>query len=743
MNTSPFIAPNDSRYSPFELSKKSAKTGGASSGQKKIITFAEAKIKAGFDCSFSQNLSQYQLNGSEPVEKKMLYKLAKLQAGSRENNLAKYIKNYGFDPSIHEEKLMLFKLAKKEASTNSASLAVFIKNFGFDSSKSEDHNMLLEIFNLAIEHEPTVTNHLDNFDLLDLEKRFEIGMDFARKINPEHVSSFNVLAFVDLNEKGAPRRLIALFNELFIKNPYDAIESFQYYVIEAIESFEDLNGSSQNQDLLKTFNEVLSMLAYGDVSTDLLQSSLSRSPKFISSLEKGAKISNPHTKYTTLTYLGYLACFALSSKKEAELLQNLNDSLVLEALEKIFDPSLRMTLIPVLSGILEQSKDLEKVSVHFQIPILLLQICQRENCNEMLAKREKNAILSLKTTLKDGTTYKALIKTLLALSKIKNLRQEAICNVIEFSLNAPKSSKICSSQLNQLTAILNLDAGDLLENQVLDFTAILEEAFKRKIPLLTYQEGFAEKLMTTFQSSRKPAAIFEYVATLEKLTEPTLRSAAQKALSEFIISVLNGTFETDRIALADNPHLKALHEHQPAIFKKWTERHPSKKIEIKENPVRIFTSVDPYDILNCGTEIMGSCQNINGNPSLNRGVLGYLLNGHQMITLKADNPNLDKEPIIGRSMLRLALLKDNSPVLFLEKIYPKTLDESYKLELKTYAQEYAKALGCPLVSKEEGDMSRKFNAPILSLGGRAAEYVDAISGISEDGIYMIEEAFYV
>ena len=99
--------------------------------------------------------------------------------------------------------------------------------------------------------------------------------------------------------------------------------------------------------------------------------------------------------------------------------------------------------------------------------------------------------------------------------------------------------------------------------------------------------------------------------------------------------------------------------------------------------------------------------------------------------------------IIGRAIFRLLVVKDNLPVLYLESIYPDTLDDAYKEELKTYAREYATELGCPLVSATEGDYDLPFEGEIQSFGGRAAEYVDAIRKISEDGIYSIKGTYLV
>lgn len=71
------------------------------------------------------------------------------------------------------------------------------------------------------------------------------------------------------------------------------------------------------------------------------------------------------------------------------------------------------------------------------------------------------------------------------------------------------------------------------------------------------------------------------------------------------------------------------------------------------------------DLLLLGTEILGSCQRVNGTPNLNKCLLGYLLNGEiRAITVKR------KGSIVARAVLRLMWdPKAEQPVIFRERVY--------------------------------------------------------------------------
>jgi hypothetical protein len=153
----------------------------------------------------------------------------------------------------------------------------------------------------------------------------------------------------------------------------------------------------------------------------------------------------------------------------------------------------------------------------------------------------------------------------------------------------------------------------------------------------------------------------------------------------------------------------------------------------KKDLVTHWTVVDTdhwEDMLLCGVEVLGSCQNINGS-SMNKCLLGYLVDGkNRMIAVKDEQGK-----ILARSIFRILWDKiEKKPVLFLERCYqaakaPSNLEKV----LEKMAIKRGEALGLSVVSKE-----KPHHNPIVSLGSKAPfEYVDAATGVT-NGEYKIE-----
>lgn len=144
----------------------------------------------------------------------------------------------------------------------------------------------------------------------------------------------------------------------------------------------------------------------------------------------------------------------------------------------------------------------------------------------------------------------------------------------------------------------------------------------------------------------------------------------------------------------------------------------------------IVDTDDAQDMLLCGTEVEGSCQQITGNPSLNRCVTSLLLDGkYRMIAVK----NREGQ-IIGRQLLRWMYTEDKKPALFLERHYG---DPSTAAAIQMYAMARAKELALPLYKVGKGGEA---GTKLVSKGSpAAAEYVDATRDI-EEGPFVISDA---
>ncbi len=167
---------------------------------------------------------------------------------------------------------------------------------------------------------------------------------------------------------------------------------------------------------------------------------------------------------------------------------------------------------------------------------------------------------------------------------------------------------------------------------------------------------------------------------------------------------------------------------------------PKKKDEDKE--WTIVDSDDPLDLFLSGTEVGGSCQRVNGDAKLNKALMGYVMDGkHRILTIKKENGE-----IAGRLILRLLAGTTESgeeePVLFFERIYPESLQPTYREALKQFAIKRSDDLGLKLISKET-KTDKKYDRVAKSLGSKAPfEYCDGAGGI-QSGPYQIADCYLI
>ena len=156
----------------------------------------------------------------------------------------------------------------------------------------------------------------------------------------------------------------------------------------------------------------------------------------------------------------------------------------------------------------------------------------------------------------------------------------------------------------------------------------------------------------------------------------------------------------------------------------------------KEGLKVLFTD-DPIDLLLCGTDVSGSCQRLDGYPNLNKGLLGYLIDGkNRLLAIK------EGDKMIARSMLRL-LWDGKQPVIYRERFYPDTTPTHYQNALNALAKEIATKLGLPLTSNDAGT---PYGKKLKALGGPAPyEYSDGAEGegVYKNGFYTILEAKHI
>ncbi|MBA3603675.1 MAG: hypothetical protein H0W50_08555 [Parachlamydiaceae bacterium] len=145
---------------------------------------------------------------------------------------------------------------------------------------------------------------------------------------------------------------------------------------------------------------------------------------------------------------------------------------------------------------------------------------------------------------------------------------------------------------------------------------------------------------------------------------------------------------------------------------------------------------DPIDILLCGTEVDGSCQRIDGDAHLNKGLLGYNMDGKIKI-LAIKNAEGAHGKIKARCLLRM-LWDGDKPVLFMERLYPSNITSKQAQALIYMARKKAEILGVPLLTL--GGSGEDYGKPLIALGGSSPwEYCDGAMGMTK-GKYEIKDA---
>lgn len=156
------------------------------------------------------------------------------------------------------------------------------------------------------------------------------------------------------------------------------------------------------------------------------------------------------------------------------------------------------------------------------------------------------------------------------------------------------------------------------------------------------------------------------------------------------------------------------------------------QIERSEKPfrapykVKVFDSTDWQDLFLSGTEVLGSCQNVNCFPT-NAALMGYVLDGKiRLVKIEDENGK-----VIARAIVKLLLNEDNKPILFLERIYGSD-NNQVKTMINDFVKMKATELGCPVY-----EYSQLTDVTLHSEGNPAPfEYEDAGLGIT-NGVYRI------
>lgn len=355
------------------------------------------------------------------------------------------------------------------------------------------------------------------------------------------------------------------------------------------------------------------------------------------------------------------------------------------------------------------------------------------------ADKTKKLLIALKDlisgdVLKDTKNQTVILSILREINQLpQTMQNEAVNNFI----NAISSKKNKNTLIKQFRTLLSLkeSMGELFFKDNIDKElGTLQQNFASQLVKMFHLTPFIEKngpidpnieerFRETFGLNRQIMALFTYKLKIDQLTEEKVTDA----LNCFVYHVLKGDFEDFRHKqLKDQPHLQTLSQTAPDLLAKWFEK--PEKIELNNN-YNIAFSTDPNDLLLIGTEVQGSCQSVDSDPSWSKCLLGYIIDGGvQPIIIK------DKQgKIHARAILRLLKKGDEQPVLFLEKIYSNSDNQEWNKAIIEMAKNKATDMQLPLLFNDSSFQKHAANTQTTLLqydGGRAPYmYLDSGDGV--------------
>ncbi|MDN3508305.1 MAG: hypothetical protein P0S94_05240, partial [Simkaniaceae bacterium] len=263
---------------------------------------------------------------------------------------------------------------------------------------------------------------------------------------------------------------------------------------------------------------------------------------------------------------------------------------------------------------------------------------------------------------------------------------------------------------------------------------LLETLLSDQFPFFQKIDDFKRKYQETLGSMRLPNAWRSYGARIGQLNEEAVR----KAYENFLVMVVEGTYKEKRYNTDENnnPHLHLIENTAKEVFEKWKGDEVRQPLPL--NPELMLVDTDNWqDLFLSGTEVSGSCQTIDGDPSLTKALLGFPLDGkNRMIAIKGSD-----EKLIARSIFRILWdAEKKQPVLFLEMIYPEDCKDNYRDAIHNFAIQRASKLGLPLTTtKTPNDFpTNAYPNSLVSLGSWVPyESVDSAGGTKSHGKFTI------
>lgn len=179
-----------------------------------------------------------------------------------------------------------------------------------------------------------------------------------------------------------------------------------------------------------------------------------------------------------------------------------------------------------------------------------------------------------------------------------------------------------------------------------------------------------------------------------------------------------------------NEEKKPIGEFHQDLISDWDKYQLGAPKEIDTLEVSITDAF--WDLLRIGSDMGGSCQRVDGSPSLNKCLMDYISNGKNIpIVIRRPGDDL----IIARRMLRLEILESTGePALYLECFYGSYDTPQAQKGMDAMAIAVAKKLGIPLYTA-----GYQSDVTLVSKGSSAPfAYSDSGGGVT-NGYYTVKQ----
>ncbi|HEY2811121.1 MAG TPA: hypothetical protein VGJ00_07030 [Rhabdochlamydiaceae bacterium] len=290
-------------------------------------------------------------------------------------------------------------------------------------------------------------------------------------------------------------------------------------------------------------------------------------------------------------------------------------------------------------------------------------------------------------------------------------RQLALREPTKQSQQVLRSAQICAQlvQCGAIERLTSVESPQELQEQLQDLPSNV---------LHIDAEEFNDKFFDMFGTFRQSGknAIFTYANKLNTLSD---KEEVLPFLKNYVLRVLNRTFKTEREDPTASEHTLKIYSEDPELWRNWN----TDVCFEDDGSFQVIFGADACDLLVSGTEVSGSCLNVNLYPEKNKCLLAYLLDGKiRMMSVKNK-----KGTIIARCMVYLLWEeKTQQFVLFQSYTYPDECLAKFSDMLDRACLELAHVLKRPLYNKngeqpsDEGVVLKAFK------GSVPYEYVDGI-----------------